>query len=279
MGLGDELMATGDVKRLHANTGQKVVVLDRKDRPRWHPIFNYNPKIVQPAMVRNIHDHPIVRSGPGRRPYADYDSIEALGAKRNPNAKDQKQLRRAASRLMFNYDYQAEGGEIFFSPDEQNFGTRIAKSLGVFYVIEPNIKGRVPAKQWGHQNWQRLAKLMQSSGMKPVQLGPGRQGLHGVQYVTTRDFRYAMAVMQHAAGFVVPEGGMHHAFGTLHKKGVALFAGRTPLTLSYPEQMTWFIEHQGGACGMEHVDCAFCRQLWVQLDPERVLQMLTEACA
>ena len=89
----------------------------------------------------------------------------------------------------------------------------------------------------------------------------------------------AMALMQHCETFVVPEGGTHHAMGALHKKGVALFAGRTPLNLSYPEQITWFIEHGGkftGACGMEHDDCPYCRALWNGLEVQDVMYLVNK---
>ena len=270
-------MATGDAAKLYAETNQKVLILDRNDRPRFHDLFRGNPKIWEPAAWRgNLSDHPLVRSGAGRRPYADYEAIEALGKRRSPAASDRKQLRRAASRLCFNYAYRAVGGEVFLDTNERRFGEQATKGLGAFVVIEPNIKGRVPAKQWGVDKWQGLADAMIKFGLQPVQIGPGTGiKLANVRYIKTPSFRIAMSVMEHANRFVVPEGGMHHAFGALHKQGVALFAGRTPLTLSYPEQLTWYVEHVGGACGAEHEDCPHCRKLWNSLSVAEVLSMLT----
>lgn len=278
MGIGDEIMATGDVARLYDETGKKVLVLDRNDRPRSHDMFRGNPKIWHPQeWTGRVSDHPIVRSGPGRRPYADYEAIERLGRQISPGAKNRKELRRSASRLCFVKDYQVRGGEIYLDSNERSFGEAATKGLGAFVVIEPNIKGRVPAKQWGVNKWQALADEMVRAGFQPVQIGPGAgTKLTGVRYIKTPSFRQGMAVMDLAESFVVPEGGLHHAFGALHKKGVALFAGRTPLNLSYPEQTTWYVDDRHAPCGMEHIDCRLCRRLWNELLVSQVLRMLTD---
>lgn len=281
MGVGDELMCTGDVATVFEQSGKKVVVLDRKGKPRWHEIFRGNPKILTPQEFHNGKEgtYPVVHSGPGSRPYADYVAIEALGKRVDPAATERKKLRRAASRLCFNLAYRVRGGEIYFDENEKRFGEDATKKLGPFVIIEPNIKGRTPAKQWGVENWQALADEMIRQGKQPIQIGPGGGiQLRGVRYVKTPTFRQGMAVMEHAETFVVPEGGMHHAFGALHKKGVALFAGRTPLTLSYPEQLTWYIPDQHAPCGMEHVDCKHCRRLWRALSVTKVYAMLTATC-
>ncbi len=276
MGMGDEVMATGDAARLFRQTKKKVIVLDRNDRARYHDLFRGNPKIHEPTTwVGSLRDHPLVRSGPGRRPYADYQAIENLGRRKNPQAETSKELRRAASRLMFNYDYRAEAGEIHIGPEERGYADRAVASLGSFVIIEPNIKGRTPAKQWGLGRWQDLADELSRRGRQPIQIGAGAGiKLTNVRYIKTPTFRVGMAVMDLAQTFIVPEGGLHHGFAALHKRGVALFAGRTPLILSYPDQLTWFIEHKGGPCGFEHIDCSLCRKLWNDLTVSDVLAML-----
>jgi hypothetical protein len=280
-------MGTGDAAGLYEENGKRVVILDRKDLPRWHPIFNGNRKLVEPREIVGCGGYSdefnYLKCGPGRRPYADYTAIERLGRRLAPRAQSTKELRRAASRLCFVYDYKVRPGEVHFTDKEQDFAARVAKEVGAFHVIEPNIKGRVPAKQWGVKRWQALADMMHRRGIQPVQLGPGAgTQLNGVRNIRTPDFRAGLAVMQHAASFVVPEGGLHHGFGALGKKGVALFAGRTPLTLAYAPQTTWFVQHPGGdregwGCGVEHVDCSECRKLWQALRPEQVFEMLA-AC-
>lgn len=279
VGVGDELMATGDASKLYAKTGKKVLIADMFGRPRYHDLFRGNPKIWHPKEWKGrVAEHPIVISGPGRRPYADYDAIQDLGERHAPGETDRKKLRRAAGRLIFAKDYKATAGEVTFDKNETQFGERIAKQLGDFFLIEIRVKGRVPTKQWGVQNWQALADLMRRNGLTPVQLGGSRSGLHGVQHINTPTFRQAMAVMQYARGFVFPEGGAHHAMGALHKKGVALFAGRTPLGLSYPEQLTWYKHDKHSPCGMEHNDCPHCRRHWNALTPSHVFEMLKHQC-
>ncbi len=272
-------MATGDASRLYAEAGKKVLITDLFGRPRYHDLFRNNPKIWHPKDWKGrVADHPIVMSGPGRRPYADYVAIESLGEKNSPGETDRKRLRRAASRLFFTKGYTATAGEVFLDDRELQYGKRMATTLGKFYVIEPNVKGRVPTKQWGRENWQELAELMKRDGMKPVQLGGGGVSLPGVQQIKTPSFRQAIAIMEHAAGFVVPEGGLHHAFAALHKRGVALFAGRTPLGLSYPEQLTWYIHDKHAPCGLEHTDCRVCRKNWLRLTSDHVFEMLKYQC-
>ncbi len=284
MGLGDELMATGDAARLYAETGRKVLIYDRNDRPRYHELFRGNPKIINPRDYKSDGEkggagNPIVRSGPGRRPYADYAAIEARGRKLNPGTKTTKALRRVASRLFFVDSYRAMAGEIYLDAHECSFAKKAVASLVPFIVLEPNIKGRVPAKQWGLDRWQRLCTLLLERGDTVVQIGNGGgTKLSGAVYIRTPTFRQAIAVMDHAKSFVVPEGGAHHAFGALHKKGVALFAGRTPLSLSYPDQMTWYIPDRHAPCGIEHHDCPYCRQMWKNLLVDQVLRMLDTVC-
>lgn len=280
VGVGDEVMATGDAAYLYAETDKKVLIVDLFGRPRYHELFRGNPKIWRPQEWRGrVSEHPLVRSAAGARPYADYVAIQDLGAKNSPGETDRKRLRKAAGCLKFIKDYRVKAGEVFLDVSEEKFGETTAKQLGSFVVIEPAVKGRVPTKQWGVDNWQALADLLIKDGKNPIQFNSGKGAhLRGVHHVKTTTFRLAMSVMKHASGFVVPEGGLHHAFGSFHKKGVALFAGRTPLGMSYPEQLTWYIPDKHAPCGIEHTDCPRCRQHWNALTPSHVFEMLRHQC-
>ena len=47
MGMGDWIMATAQVARLHAAAQRPVIVVDRWGRVQWSVIFEGNPKIVR----------------------------------------------------------------------------------------------------------------------------------------------------------------------------------------------------------------------------------------
>lgn len=269
MGMGDEIMATGDARVMHEQYGDPVVIFDRRDQPRYHPIFQNNPKIIQPGKWNKNAPHSIVRSGPGRRPYADYEAIEALG-KTKTDLRERKALRRAAGRLCFNMSYRAPKGEIFFNAQERDFGQKFLARTGPYVIIEPNVKGRVPGKQWGWAKWQALANILLKQHTV-IQIGAKGPCLDGVVYTMTPDVRMGLSVLANAWGFIAPEGGMHHAAGALSIPGVVLFAGRTPPELmSYDPQTVLSVRHPAGACGVEHQDCPLCRKWYEALEPEVV---------
>ena len=49
MGWGDEIIVTGVARRLQedARSWLRVRVLDRKGRPRWHPLWDQNPRFAR----------------------------------------------------------------------------------------------------------------------------------------------------------------------------------------------------------------------------------------
>lgn len=266
MGMGDEIMATGDARVLNEKTGLQVVIFDRSDRPRWHPIFDNNPRLIRPGLFDPGSPHAIVKSGAGRRPYADYVAIEALGAKAT-QSRDRKALRRAAGRLCFNHSYRAPKGEIYFDAKEKGFGASFLNRTGRYIVIEPNVKGRVPGKQWGWAKWQALADILLKYHTV-IQIGAKGPSLDGIVFTITPDPRVGLSILSNAWGVICPEGGLHHAAGALDVPGVVLFAGRTPPEMmSYDSLMTLSTRHPQGACGVEHQDCPLCRQWFNDLDP------------
>lgn len=278
MGLGDEIMATGDARRINEETGRRVVVLDRNRRPRWHPVFDGNPRLVRPEEAARGGDFAQLVSGPGDRPYADYEAIEALGRRRGADPANRKACRRAASRLFFKAGYRVTPGEIHLTPAERGFADGVFMRYDPFVVVEPGVKPRVPAKQWGRGNWAEVVKLARAAGFNVVQLGPHQSApLDGARKIVTVDFRMAVAVLTRARAVACAEGGLHHACGAVGARAVVLFGGRTdPAQLGYGWHVNYYCPHKGSPCGTEHEDCPLCRADFARLTPEMVASKLVE---
>lgn len=247
MGWGDELMASGDAREAHERTGRRVEILDRYGVRRSHAMWLGNPRIVKPGEKGDFV--PVV-SGGNCRPYhrAKY-----------------------SDRWVFNPDFRAIPGEIYFTEEELEFGARHSPGI----VIEPTLKAKAsPNKQWGWERWRQFADL--ARGLDLVQLGAaGAPRLPGVRFIETPDFRRACAVLARAAAYVGHEGGLHHAAAALGVPGVVIFGGFTPV------ELTGYAIHRNlgvgikGACG-RRTPCEHCAAEMARIAPERVLAELED---
>jgi ADP-heptose:LPS heptosyltransferase len=245
MGLGDELMASGQARVRHALTGKKVSIVDRHRLQRWSPLWDGNPKI---ARLGDQGRFEVIVNGPGARPYI---------------------LEKWPERWVFNPDFRADVGELYLTAEERAFASYYRPQV----VIEPNVKPKAsPNKDWGWERWQEFARLAQ--GIDMVQLGPkGTRQLDGVALIETRDFRHACAVLANARAYVGHEGGLHHAAAALGIPGVVIFGGFIPV------ELTGYAMHRnlgagiGSACGMR-VPCEHCAAEMAKIDPEQVLKEL-----
>ncbi len=208
MGLGDNLMASGFAKGAKAR-GKRIAFGDGHQIVWDHhseTIFRGNPNIAPLGSegANDIEWFPFYR---GNRLY----NTQANG------------------RWVWNYDYRAIPGEIYFSDEEQRFADRAGQG---FVVIEPNVpdfKTVAPNKQWPIIRYNKVARLLEKSGRQVVQFKyKGGHEIPGVLQIKTPTFRHAMAVLKHAAAYVGPEGGLHHAAGALGVPGVVLFGGFIP---------------------------------------------------
>ncbi len=247
-GFGDELIASGQARRLNEATGRKVIIRDRAGRIRSHPIWANNPRIVGPSE-RPFKPEEIV-NGPGVRPYI---------------------ASKSEARWTWN-TWECPVGEIYFSEDELAFAARHSPQI----VIEPNVKQKAsPNKDWGRGRWIELVALLRASGLEPVQLGPaGTQILPGVEITETPSFRHACAVLARAHAAILPEGGLHHAAAALKVPSVVIFGGYiSPAQTGYASQVNLFT---GGApCGMR-TPCAHCAEAMAKIAPETVFEQLMD---
>lgn len=242
MGLGDWLMATADIKALHAQYGKQVVVLGKNKRIMWSELFENNPKITR-EMNRGIH----YLNGPGMRPYI-------------------------AGRTQTNWIWRRlrhqQPGELFLSEQEKEF----AKPFAGKVLIEPNVKAN-GNKAWPFERWQAV---VHEHGEPMIQCGaPNTRWLDGVQRLVTPNFRLACAVLSVCKAFVGTEGALHHAAAALGVPAVVLFSEFISVDVTgYAGQVN--IRHAGEPCGCRQ-PCKSCEASMLAISVEEVADKLWRA--
>jgi ADP-heptose:LPS heptosyltransferase len=249
IGMGDELMVTGHVREMQLRDPRKV----RLDygKKLWNAVFDHNPRIARPDENGDFQIyHP--RSN-GLRPYAAAKSTD---------------------RWVWR-EYQPLAGELYLQPDEIAFAEQFTPDV----VIEPTLKsGASPNKQWGRERWRVLIMLMRAAGIRAVQMGPmGTPRASGVEFIETRSFRLACAVLKRARAAVLHEGGMHHAAAAVGVRAVVLYGGFiSPAQTGYSLHTNVFTGRK--PCGMR-IACNHCAAAMAQITPQVVLAELAKLLA
>jgi ADP-heptose:LPS heptosyltransferase len=251
MGIGDELMVTGEVKARAGQTFRRFAVCD--DRPnrvrhRWSAdAWEGNPRIARPGEP---YDEEIFNC-PGNRPYI---------------------VSSDKSRFVWR-PYKPTPGELFLSADEVNVGNATRGAV----VIQPMRKYNASEnKHWHFDNWARLVK--QNPQHRWVQIGPDpRAALPGItEFVTTRTYREACGAVGSAAAIVVLEGGLHHAAAALGIPAVVIYGGYiAPTVTGYEGQQSLYVDdprHPLG-CG-QRFRCQHCKDAMAAITPEMVGEAL-----
>lgn len=208
MGIGDELMAAGEARRLHELHGRKVRMMKKPGRPRWNGLWQFCPDITRSTR------HPVTElcNGPGRRPYIDYGKT-------------------APTRWAWR-DYEPMPARIRLPAPAMRSGK---------VLIEPNIKASAPpAKQWGR--WQELVDA--TPWCQFVQIGPqGTPRLRGVEFLPTPTVVHALRAVAGARAAVLPEGGLHHACAAFGIPAVVLYGAYiTPHQTGYDGQVALWVD-------------------------------------
>jgi len=251
MGLGDELMASGEARIVNERTGLRVQIIDRHGRARMHPLWRHNPRIAQPGESGEFAR---IVNGPGARPYLVAISPE---------------------RFEYRLDYRPVPGELYFDDAERSFGARHRAEI----IVGPDLKpGASPNKDWGRARWQAFVTLARARGFALTQLCERySRPLEGtIKVRATGDFRRACAVLANARAYVGHEGGLHHAAAALGIPGVVIFGGYVPV------EVTGYALHRNlgvsgaAACGRRE-PCAHCAAEMARIAPEQVLDALEAA--
>jgi ADP-heptose:LPS heptosyltransferase len=247
MGFGDEIMVTGQVRRMQQADKRRVKILDRNGQPRWNVIWNGNPKMARPSEQG---DFQLLTNAPGDRPYIAAKSDERW----------------------FWKPFECTPGEIYLSDAERQFARPYVPQI----VIEPTIKQRAsPNKQWGMERWEKFAHMATKAGFHLVQMGPhGMRPLKHAELIPTPDFRHACAVLANADAYVGHEGGLHHAAAALDIPAVVIFGGFiSPAQTGYASHKNLYAG--GEPCGMR-IPCKHCDESMQSITPQIVLNSLME---
>jgi ADP-heptose:LPS heptosyltransferase len=242
MGLGDEIMVTGIAKRLQERNPLRVRVLDPRGKKRWHPLWENNPRLAPPHFKGKVQT---LVNGPDHRDYIAGKTKDSWRWK----------------------TWICPIGEIYLSEAEESFGQQYPARV----LLEPNLKPQAsPNKDWGWSRWQQLAETLIERGYPVAQLGsPKARRLPHVEFIETKTFRHACAVLARARLAILPEGALHHAAAALGTATIVLFGGYiSPLQTGYPHHVNLFTG--GRPCG-KRIRCAHCMEAMKRISVSAVL--------
>jgi len=258
MGIGDDIMATAEVRRVRRdNPGARIFVGDGQKIYKSEA-FEHNPNI----STYNPRPGDLwIYNRTGHRPYIDYS-------------------RGVKGKIAFT-DYQAKPGDLYFSKIEEVEAVNCMNEAGVerkqFIVLEPNVKQLFSStnKDWGWHKWEALMPMLK--GLKVVQFDYGKPILAGARKIRTPYFRLACAVVQHAAAVVTTDGGLHHAAAAVGTPGVVIWGGYSPPSvLGYDLHENIFPDDPDSPCGNRR-PCDHCRRVMESIEPTEVAERL-QAC-
>jgi ADP-heptose:LPS heptosyltransferase len=252
MGFGDEIMVTGEARRLQERDRRPIAVRGRDGRARWHPMWQGNPRIAPPAAVATGRDVQWCNNYPGHRPYVDY-------------------ARTTKQRWVYT-DWRCTPGQIYLSAEEAGFGEPWRGRD--FVVVEPHVKATAsPNKRWGLARTQAVVDAISGRDGAPafVQFDwGGGPPLQRTIEVRTPSFRHACAVLAQARAYLGPEGGLHHAAAALGVPAVVIFGGMTaPANTGYDGHVNLFDNGPDSPCG-RRVPCLHCERAMAAIRPEIV---------
>lgn len=247
MGLGDDLMITGEVKELaKSNLGTKYAVLLNNHNQRWSEVFVNNPHMATPEYVRSGAPVHWLSHRAGRR-YMSGETKE---------------------KRIFT-DIGPYPGELYFDRQEAARSSEERQTLGDnAVIIEPNLKPNASGnKDWGWHNWEKLVQILPNVNW--VQLAAeGYKALPNVKVIRPPSYRDAAALISHSALCVLPEGGLHHAAAAVGKRAIVLFGGYvSPVQTGYNTHVNIFTG--GTPCGMK-IPCAHCKMSMAAISPPLV---------
>ncbi len=254
MGLGDQVLGTG-LARGASVRGKRIAFGDGKNIIWDHYsdlIFRNNPNITP----RNT---------------TSFDNVEWIPFYRGHRIYNTQ----GDGHWLWNYDFKATPGEIFFAKDELVFAKMQPRG---FVVIEPNVPGYKSVavnKQWGFDKYNEVTRQLVGKGHTVLQFihAGSTQRLPTAKHIFTPNFRLALALLQRAALYVGPEGGLHHGAAAVGTLAVVLFGG------FIPPQVTGYSTHAnltGGAeaCG-SWKPCPHCASAMASIPIEEVMTHAT----
>lgn len=243
MGIGDWIIASADVRRVNEETGKKVFLGDGNKFFLDKQVFKNNPRMATPQDKEFVW----VRNYSGHRPYV-------------------KELK--DKHIIFNDDFKAEPGEIWFDDSEISF----TEKAEPYIVVEPEVKSNLVHtvnKSWPVEYWKTIAK----ESLPFIQLGETKNPIFPHRHTDT--FRQALAILKRAKLFVGTDGALHHAAAALGIPAVVIWTGfSSPKYLGYDDH---YNIHDGSEpCGYYGGVCKHCLAKARAISPNRVLEAIYE---
>lgn len=286
MGMGDEILVTGEARRLQEERGpeRQVLVTDHAGNPRWHPLWACNPRICEPEFIRHVPGQkggrnlyrrphkPVIElsNSSGNRPYVDWQRMRQDFARACPGqaftTKPQKLLKLLGPERIKEVPwrftrYPVRKGELFIE--------RLAQHGHA--IIEPFNKPASPNRDWG---WQRYQAVVDATpGIRWLQINrTGSRILRRVRHEPADTFIAACRTLSGAAFYLGPEGGLYHAAVALGVPAIAIFGGYIPASQGYDDAVN-FYEDMGGEspCG-QRMSCEHCERAMDLITVERVVE-------
>jgi len=253
MGIGDEIMVSGEVELLAAGTDHVYAICDARGgraKHRWHYVWDGNPHIARPHAA---YTHELFNHG-GARPY--------ISAKL-----DMRWVWRK---------YRPLPGRLYLT----KYIDHLKAVASGHVVFNPDLKSGAPVnKQWPREYWEALVR--DTPQVSWLQIGEG-DGVNtgwrvpGARYLQTPTFWHACGALAGARAAVLQEGGLHHAAAALGTPAVVIFGGFiAPDCTGYNAQQSIFVpteEHPLG-CGMRFY-CEHCAKAMRSIQPTDVMQRL-----
>lgn len=254
MGIGDEIMASGEARE-HVKQNNRRVLFGDQSRAYYSDIFKYNPLIVDEAHSREDCDW--IPNFPGSRPYLDYS-------------------RSTDDKVVFK-KYNPTPGDIIFSEEELNWAFQQIREYLPFILIEPSFKGKFSSdnKNWGEANWISLGEQLKGINLIQPVHKYSKLKLKSAVRIKVETFRQTCALLNYSTCFISHEGGIHHAAAALNKKGIVIFGG------FISSAITGYQNHvnlndttsDDSPCG-NLKPCHHCRQAMDKISPEEIYQII-----
>lgn len=235
-------MAAGEARRIHAETGKPVCIVDRFGRPIRQEVWKGTPYI---ADYPGNGAYKLKNCG-GHRPY----------------------IKGKTERQWFWNEYKPIPARLFLTTEERQWERQGTGKV----ILGPSIKrGASPNKAWPHERWIGLAERL-----RHLDLGqfPGDFLIPGVPVIQTPSIRCAGAVLRGARAAVVHEGGLHHMAAAMSRPAVVIYGGFiSPAQTGYDMHANLFTG--GEPCGMR-VPCDHCRQAMDAITIDMVAEALAK---
>lgn len=279
MGYGDEIMASGEARKLKESCPNALQVALTKYGQvyKWNKaqkqVFQNHPYLVDATSIDHDLKTLFLENYVGYRPYRNNKKIKKN--KINTKKKD-----------CYSKTYRPARGQIFFSEQEKLKIDELKERYSDYIFLNPTVKKSFSGdnRDWGVKRWKKLAQILLDSGYKILQtkadsksarrVGVGANDRLGILEHDTPSFRDLCMLVGSVKAVVTTEGGVNHLSAALNKKTLTIFGGRIhPSTLGYEDHNNIYIDIDGSPCWM-NAPCEHCKECLSMISPEFIAEEL-----